>query len=1171
MSGFYEANSLRAAKSHANYLFEGDFRRRPNQNLSGATRVVSRGQLLQEAALQRQDREDRRRREVSSIKIQAIWRGYKTRKTWAAPLRLEFDELISSIGQSKTCDDNNALSHIIRVFLLFYHTKIDNIRLITINNLIIDRINQIICEKQINQTVWTYRITKLLKINLTRLSKQNISTKLLDINGHLKFIEQLTRDNVLDSSGQSIAWKALMEMDLFSILRNIIDSRQDICITSNDASFHEIILELIRRSINIHDIDQCHQESIGSLFTVFFCGPLNIKLEEFYLGRLLESKPTGLEPHILLRSFEQLINTTVQNLPTLTKASRSCDSETVLPYIRATWLSYTFVKLIDGQIERLSEIDKCKYLNILAKLISPIENLFNYNNFREKINEDIDNISDHNIPNDQLDETSQSTNSNDMIITTTITHNYSKDIADVIYKLVNLINCQSHVNSLRSVLFNSESNSQVHVAIIKICNFTLAHENLAIFNCPLLYTIAFNWDFLRKLWKSILTISTNSLFGHNTTIYKLIAKGDSNISQDSWDSILPRLKLFCSIYSYLLPTLDDQEFYTANSSENFDDDDAMIISNDKLHNQKQSFTSTTTTNKTISSGSRCSSTSNTFFVDKELIGISAILRDLCVGMIDIIYHENKYVSVNQSVDNHTLNGFNIRLCFKAIVRLVCQIHARDSRKQFCPTGHWICPAAMVPTNKAIELHQITSQYGRLLDQIDDPNNMDANGRIVDNNNHGTVNMNKTNLTNSNIPRDIKGTLILQEIPFVIPFAERVQMFHQLINQEKRMNTNDGYFFGIQGHAIALQVRRNYIYEDAFRKLSNYGSNQNLNMKSPLKVSLINAVGADEAGIDGGGVTKEFLSELLKAGFDPMRGFFKTTHDHQLYPNPSAKVLFTNLNEDDPNGFIIHYEFLGKMLGKALLEKVMVELRFASFFLAKILARNNESDVDWHNLASLDPIVYKNLVYLKNYTGDVADLNLDFTITNNELDEKETVELKEGGSSKPVTRSNRVEYIHLVADYRLNKQIRAHCAAFKRGLSELIDLDWLRMFDPRELQILISGAPNLIDITDWRRYTVYGSGYTDDCEPIELFWRVVSQLTEEHKRKLLKFATSCSNPPLLGFRDLYPQFTIAPSEETRLPTASTCMNLLKLPKITDEATMKSKILYAIDSNSGFDLS
>ena len=110
-----------------------------------------------------------------------------------------------------------------------------------------------------------------------------------------------------------------------------------------------------------------------------------------------------------------------------------------------------------------------------------------------------------------------------------------------------------------------------------------------------------------------------------------------------------------------------------------------------------------------------------------------------------------------------------------------------------------------------------------------------------------------------------------------------------------------------------------------------------------------------------------------------------------------------------------------------------------------------------------------------------------------------------------------------------------------------------------------------------------------------FWKVFTEMKEKDKRSLLKFVTSCSRPPLLGFKvtfhkfshslhclgkhpclpfqELYPPFCIqnAGSEPERLPTASTCMNLLKLPDFRQESTLREKLLYAISSNSGFELS
>ncbi|XP_036212144.1 ubiquitin-protein ligase E3C isoform X7 [Myotis myotis] len=392
-----------------------------------------------------------------------------------------------------------------------------------------------------------------------------------------------------------------------------------------------------------------------------------------------------------------------------------------------------------------------------------------------------------------------------------------------------------------------------------------------------------------------------------------------------------------------------------------------------------------------------------------------------------------------------------------------------------------------------------------------------------------------------------------------------KIFQRLIYADKQEVQGDGPFLD----GINVTIRRNYIYEDAYDKLS---PENEPDLKKRIRVHLLNAHGLDEAGIDGGGIFREFLNELLKSGFNPNQGFFKTTNEGLLYPNPAAQMLVGD-------SFARHYYFLGRMLGKALYENMLVELPFAGFFLSKLLGTS--ADVDIHHLASLDPEVYRNLLFLKSYGGDVEELGLNFTVVNNDLGEAQVVELKCGGKDIPVTSANRIAYIHLVADYRLNRQIRQHCLAFRQGLANVVNLEWLRMFDQQEIQVLISGAQVPISLEDLKSFTNYSGGYSADHPVIRAFWRVVEGFTDEEKRKLLKFVTSCSRPPLLGFKamlagvfqELYPAFCIhnGGSDLERLPTASTCMNLLKLPEFQDEALLRSKLLYAIECAAGFELS
>ena len=62
---------------------------------------------------------------------------------------------------------------------------------------------------------------------------------------------------------------------------------------------------------------------------------------------------------------------------------------------------------------------------------------------------------------------------------------------------------------------------------------------------------------------------------------------------------------------------------------------------------------------------------------------------------------------------------------------------------------------------------------------------------------------------------------------------------------------------------------------------------------------------------------------------------------------------------------------------------MVELPFAPFFLRK-LTTGGRGWVDAHYLGSLDPELYRHLLWLKNYEGDFEELGLDFTTSSNEF-------------------------------------------------------------------------------------------------------------------------------------------------------------------------------------------
>lgn len=399
--------------------------------------------------------------------------------------------------------------------------------------------------------------------------------------------------------------------------------------------------------------------------------------------------------------------------------------------------------------------------------------------------------------------------------------------------------------------------------------------------------------------------------------------------------------------------------------------------------------------------------------------------------------------------------------------------------------------------------------------------------------------------------------VLEEIPHVLPFADRVALLQNVIqaDQEQRRDTRGPWSqYAMQRH----QIRRNFLVEDgfaAFESLTDEGQ-----LRDVFRVEFIAPDGTPESGVDGGGLFKEFMVTICRAMFDPQFGMFSATSDQTLYPSVSAFRVHEKALE--------LYTFLGKVVGKAIYEMFLLEPQFSRVFLNRLLGRTNEVD----DVAALDRELHRNMLRIKE-ANNVEELNLTFSVSVSEMGHYEEIDLIPNGRNIPVTRENLTRYFHLMANYKTNVQFQRHSSAFLRGVQCVIPLTWLKMFDPYELNILISGSPTGFDVQDLRQNTNYSGGYQDDSPVIQWLWQLLQHHMEpEDMGRFLMFATSCSRAPLLGFKTLYPKFCIhrVPDGE-RLPTASTCANLLKLPDYTSPEVLQTKVTQAIRAEAGFDLS
>jgi ubiquitin-protein ligase E3 C len=75
-----------------------------------------------------------------------------------------------------------------------------------------------------------------------------------------------------------------------------------------------------------------------------------------------------------------------------------------------------------------------------------------------------------------------------------------------------------------------------------------------------------------------------------------------------------------------------------------------------------------------------------------------------------------------------------------------------------------------------------------------------------------------------------------------------------------------------------------------------------------------------------------MGRLSKEAFDTDRGLWLATKDQEIYPNPHSYARESTQ--------LSWYSFIGRILGKALYEGILIDVRFADFFLAKWLGKQS---------------------------------------------------------------------------------------------------------------------------------------------------------------------------------------------------------------------------------------
>lgn len=311
--------------------------------------------------------------------------------------------------------------------------------------------------------------------------------------------------------------------------------------------------------------------------------------------------------------------------------------------------------------------------------------------------------------------------------------------------------------------------------------------------------------------------------------------------------------------------------------------------------------------------------------------------------------------------------------------------------------------------------------------------------------------------------------------------------------------------------------------------------------------------ADE-GATGQGVIREFFAMLGQEIFNPNLALFRPCpHDRQRFsPNPASRI--------NP-GYLSYFKFCGRLIALALVHDVQIDARFSTSFFKQLAQR----ETTLKDLAEVDPALHSSCQKILEVPSDeVEDLALTFVTTVDELGTHMEVELVPGGADRHVTADNREEFIGLLVKRLLMDAVESQVGAFVEGFQELLTdnvtlKQLLDPLEPEDLEIMLYGEDRDVSLADWQAHTIYHD-YTKQDLQIQWFWQVVTEMTPQHRRKLLYFATAIWNLPSCGFAGLHSRFHIfrANVDCNRLPTAHTCFHQLLLPPYPTLAVLRGKL-------------
>eukprot|EP00397_Hematodinium_sp_SG-2012_P005103 GEMP01005121.1.p1 GENE.GEMP01005121.1~~GEMP01005121.1.p1 ORF type:complete len:937 (+),score=115.33 GEMP01005121.1:49-2811(+) len=323
----------------------------------------------------------------------------------------------------------------------------------------------------------------------------------------------------------------------------------------------------------------------------------------------------------------------------------------------------------------------------------------------------------------------------------------------------------------------------------------------------------------------------------------------------------------------------------------------------------------------------------------------------------------------------------------------------------------------------------------------------------------------------------------------------------------------------------------------------------------------------EDGLDYGGVRREWFSllgtELLKTtDLDLVLWNKRIKCDGSLFePTPDRSLMLRPVPVD-------FYVAIGRLLAMALIHEAAFPLNLCFVVYKYIL----QMPINATDLRALDPQFYQFRLAALLAPGGADNISemlgesLTFVSAASPWGTG-GLPLCENGETRQVEESNKMEYAQLLSENYLCGNMRHQLQALVTGFWDLCPLKALRSMDAKDLQALIMGPTELLNVDALRRNAKF-QPEKGKLPQFDWFFEAAAQLSADESVRLVQFFSGSARVPEEGLR---PPFTLVVNsawDMEQLPIAHTCANMICIPAYPDYAVLFDKLQQAVANNVGF---